>query len=557
MKVGLERKVIAWSVVTTLAILLVHALAVLLRKSFVPEAPPAAYLLVWATVGTMLGSLITQRWPFAAKGSYVIFTGLGLAGTALLTIVDNNLFVPALSVPVVCGLAGMAGRAIASRLTNRLDGSLTRFPVRSILWALLALLMVTQTARLSSWVTDPTEEWWISTSDPFYSQHMCMTAYIYAADLNRQGVDNIYDHSLYPGLNPNAKIHTTIQNFSPDDPYQYPPQFLLLPRIAIALSDDFDIIKIFWLFLQALFFGFIAWTVARFIGGEVGLTAALLIPVIWISFPMLANLQYGQFHMMSILLGVAAMMWFSKEKHLLGGAALALAMLSKMAPGILLIYLIAKRRWKEVGWTLGLCVAFSLLALAVIGTKPFLAFFTYQLPKLQNGQAFAFADVWPEYRDLLIAINQSPFAMIYKLDALGLPGMTLGVAKITHVIYTALVLVIAVLAARIKGNDHHQLLIWLALVNLAGFVSKGAWGDYIPIGTIWMMTFMIKEFTATSARKIVMAFMWLFMFLSLGVLPLPGLGDPSVFISLALVGMIMIISFNVWVIWNQNRMQTK
>ncbi|MCP5105207.1 MAG: DUF2029 domain-containing protein [bacterium] len=551
-KQGLERKVIAFSILAALSIILVHAVSVLLRKSLFTAAPAAPYQLIAATIPVLIISFVVaaKNWKFRYLAALII----SIVVTALFVLVDRSLLGPMLAVTAVCPLAAVLGNFVVSRLTSRLDGVAVKFPVRSALWVLLALLMITQTARLSSWLVDPVEDWSISTNDPFFAKHMCMTAYVYAADLSRQGIDNVYDVKHYPGLNPDAKVHTTIRNFQPDDPYQYPPQFLLLPRLAIALTDDFDLIKISWFFLQALLFVFISLSVARFIGGEAGAAAALLIPLVWISFPVLSNLQYGQFHMLSILLAVAAMMWFAQGKHQLGGALLAVAILSKVAPAILLVYLLAKRRWKEAGWTVAFCLVISLLALVVIGPRPFEAFINHQLPKIQDGTAFSFIEAWPDYRDLFIAINQSPFAFIFKLDALGIPGMTLKLAKITHFIYTLLVLVIAFFAVRIKGGRHVQLLVWLVLLNLAALVSKGAWGDYIPIGTIWLLTYLLGEMSASPGRKLIMVVTGIFMFLAIGVLPLPGLANPSVFISLAGLGMLLIIGFNLWVLFRARQM---
>jgi hypothetical protein len=550
---GVERKVIAFSIVTTACIVLVHAVSVLLRKSLAPDVAAFAYPVVWATVIVMLLSLGMSVFRHSGKFRIVIPSGISLLTYGLFVIMDSNLLVPLAAVPAVCPIAVLSANWVAGYLPERLDGVSRRYPIRSILWVFLALLMLAQTARLSSWVTDPTEEWWLSTTDPFFeplfTQHMCMVAYVYAADLNRQGVDNVYDWSHYPGLNPDAEVHTTIKNFAPDDPYQYPPQFLVLPRLAIALTDDFDLIKIFWLFIQVAVFVSIAFSVVRFVGGDRAIMAIFLIPALWISFPVLANWQYGQFHMMSILLGIAAMMWFMEGKYLIGGSALSLAMLSKIAPGILLIYLISRKRWKEVGWTLGCCAAFSLIAVAIIGTKPFIAFLNYQLPNLQNGSAFAFAEVWPDVRDFIIAGNQSPFAFIFKLDALGLPGMTWAVARFTHMIYVLSVIAFAVIAARLSGGRTKQFLIWLALLNLATMISKGAWGDYIPIGTLWAMTFMIKELSSTLRQKVIAAIIGIFMFFSLGVLPIQGLGNPTVFISLAAIGMLITIGFNIWILF--------
>lgn len=247
-------------------------------------------------------------------------------------------------------------------------------------------------------------------------------------------------------------------------------------------------------------------------------------------------------------------MWFAQGKHILGGISLAFAILSKVAPGILLIYFLLKRRWKEAGWTIVFCLVISLLALVVIGPKPFEAFISYQLPELQSGSAFSFAEALPDYRDFIIAGNQSPSAFIIKLDALGIPGMTMNLANIVHIIYTLFVVVIAFFAARIKGGRHIQLLVWLALLNLGTLVSKGAWGDYIPIGTLLLMTYLLQEMSGSLVQKLIMIVTGIFMFLSLGVLPLPGLDNPSVFISLAALGMLIMIGFNLWVLFRARQM---
>ncbi len=552
MKSRPERKIIAFIIVATLSVILVHAESVLLRKSFFTTAPTAPYQLIAATfLALILSFLVGTR---IRKFKYLAHLVISITVTALFVLIDPSLLGPMIAVIAVCPLAVLLGNFVISKLPPWLDGGAVKFPLRSVLWLLLALLMITQTVRLSSWLVDPAKDWQISTNDPFYSQHMCITAYVYAADLSRQGEDNVYNKKHYPGLTPDAKITTTIMNFQPDDPYQYPPQFLLLPRLAIALTSDFDVIKIFWFFLQALLFGFISLSVARYIGGEVGATAALLIPLLWISFPVLSNFQYGQFHMVSILLAVGAMMWFAQGKHKLGGVSLAFAILSKVSPGILLIYFLVKRRWKEAGWTIVFCLVISLLALVVVGPKPFEAFISYQLPELQSGSAFSFAEAWPDYRDQFIAGNQSPFAFIAKLDALGISGMTQNLAKIVHIIYTLFVVIITFFAARIKGGRHIQLLVWLALLNLGALVSKGAWGDYIPIGTLLLMTYLLQEISGSLGQKLIMIVTGIFMFLSLGVLPLPGLDNPSVFISLAALGMLVMISFNLWVLFRARQM---
>ena len=63
-----------------------------------------------------------------------------------------------------------------------------------------------------------------------------------------------------------------------------------------------------------------------------------------------------------------------------------MAIVSKLSPAFLLVYLIARRRWREVAWTLGACAAFALVGLAFLGSAPFEAFLSYQLPRIQSGR---------------------------------------------------------------------------------------------------------------------------------------------------------------------------
>lgn len=92
----------------------------------------------------------------------------------------------------------------------------------------------------------------MTTKLPLWAEHACTTAYVYAADLNQQGEPNVYAAEHYPGLNPAAEVHPTPANLVPEDPYVYPPQFLMLPRMAIAMSRDYRVIRAVWYSVQAL-----------------------------------------------------------------------------------------------------------------------------------------------------------------------------------------------------------------------------------------------------------------------------------------------------------------
>ena len=550
-RISKERMAIA--LVATLPPLVVatHTLAELMRHWFSPDAPHLAYPIALAVIASAgLAMLLRNRLNSDRTSLYLSIIVAGLI-TLVMSLMNPGSTVSLIVVLLFAPAGTWVGLFLAYRLPSHLDGAVSRTPLRSYLWLLLGLLAMVQLVRLSSHVSDPDSEWWITTNNPFFAQHMCINAYVQAAELNRRGVENIYDRQYYPGINPDAKPTTEIEGLTPDDPYQYPPQFLLLPRLAIALTNSFHLIAVSWFAIQVFLFLLAAIWLSRAIGGKHGLTAALLLPAVWISFPVLSNLQYGQFHLASIVLAVIGMLAFSSRQYALGGATLAAAVLSKVAPGILLVYLVAQRRWKECLWTGVFSVLYSVLALWIIGIDQFTNFITYQLPRLQDGTAFAFADAWPDYIDLIIAGNQSPYGVILKLGALGLPGMSVMVARGVHLVYTLAVGLIAVLAARKYAGRVSQPIVWLALLNLASLVSKGAWGDYVAVGSIWLLTFVTAQIGRGTKYTLGLVMAWAFTALGLGIFPSPLLVEPKAMIVLSGIGAIIVVILNSWVIFRK------
>jgi hypothetical protein len=449
------------------------------------------------------------------------------------------------ALPVATLLAGVAAWFSIRLLGQSIDGLMRRRPVLAVAWTVLAVVTVVQTARLSAHMADPSREWWHTTKQEFWSKHMCMAAYFYAADLNRQGEANVYDPDHYPVLNPEAENHATLANLTPDDPYQYPPQFLLLPRLAMALSNDFMAIRAVWFTVQALLFLLTLFLFARWYSGSSGMTAMWLIPLVWISVPSILNFQYGQFHVTTIVLAVGALLSFEKKKDVIGGGLLATAVLAKGFPGILLIPLLMNRQWRAVGWTGAWMVAFTGVAWAVLGPSPFEAFFTYHLPRMQSGVAFAFDEVWPDFKGWLLAGNVSPFALVRKLGELGLSGITTDAARLVQSLFSASLIVLAVVSSRVRSRKQRAL-VWLALANLAAMTSPAAWGDYVPVGTLWMLTFMMTGVTQT--RLLAVSALAGFCVLLPGVVPIGNFPTPTVAMAMSVVGTIALLVTNVAVV---------
>ncbi|MEN8006652.1 MAG: glycosyltransferase family 87 protein [Candidatus Krumholzibacteriota bacterium] len=451
----------------------------------------------------------------------------------------------ALPLTLLLGIA--AAWVLHRRLPLDLIAELTALARRNrwltILWFLLIALGMVQTARQSLHIADPERGWWLTTKQALWSEHACMVAYVYAADLHRQGEPNIYEAEHYPGMNPAAEIHTTVNNLVPEDPYVYPPQFLMLPRLAIALTDDFQVIRAVWYSLQALLMVGVSLLVARWFGGATGTLALVLTPLLWFSVPSIYNLQYGQVHITSFLLAMAAFVAFERRRDLPGGALLALAILCKGYGAFVLVPLLLWRRWRALVWTGVWGTGLTLLAVAVMGTDLFEAFFTYNLPRLKSGAAFAFEEVWPDFRTVLLAGNLSLFAFVRKLGDLGLGGMTDDLARVVHGLFTLAVVAATMLSGRVQ-DARSRALCWLALLNLASLTSPAAWGDYVSFGSLWLLLFLLGGFPLRQQLLLVTA--GIFLALVPGAVPYGESMPVGLAMGLSLLLTLLLVGVNGW-----------
>ena len=132
------------------------------------------------------------------------------------------------------------------------------------------------------------------------------------------------------------------------------------------MTSSFETIRAAWFVLQALALLAGGVWLAGWIGGREGRIVALLIPLVLMSIPTTLNLQFGQFHAMVFLLAIGGLVAFEQERPVLGGALLAFAIAAKMFPAVLLFGLAARRRWRDVWWTLACGSCLSVVALMVL-----------------------------------------------------------------------------------------------------------------------------------------------------------------------------------------------
>lgn len=321
------------------------------------------------------------------------------------------------------------------------------------LWVVLSLVASYRLATISVFMLDVERSAYAFTpkirsvgdpdlEKPFYVRHNCFTAAVVAAHLASNDAENIYDPDHYRDAVEKTAIHDTIGEALSIDTFQYPPPFLLVPRLLLATGADFFQIRTVWFALNILLF-----TVT--VGAIVVWVAGYQFHACWFAWPLvlaapvtLGTLQIENAHFFIVCLAVLAMVAFEKQKNGLGGVLLAFSILSKIFPGVLLAYLVVRRRWGAVVWTGIAMVVLSLTTLLVFGLQPFESFVSFQLPRLASGEAFAFATE----KTRAILLNQSILGAVYKLDKLGLMGGldAANVAKTAVWIYTVLLVAIVV-----------------------------------------------------------------------------------------------------------------
>jgi alpha-1,2-mannosyltransferase len=532
----------------------VHAVARMLPPAGVQPGAVTAWPLTLTTLFVCVSFAVAQAILPGPRSVGYAGLAIPLAGATTLAIrgLDAAVVVAALFTGV---FLTPAAYYVAIRLSGRLSGMLARRRTASLLWGLLGLLVLVQGARLGTYMADPSFDWWVTTRNEFWAKHMCMAAYIEAADLERQGAANVYDANHYKALVRTANPKLTVANLEAwaGDPFQYPPPFLLLPRLALAFTNDYLAIRTVWYALQLAGLAFVAVALGRWIGGSPGWTALFLFPIVFVSVPGLQVLQYGQFHLAAILLAVGAFLAFERQRDALGGGLLAAAILSKLFPGVLLVMLVARRRWRQVAWTAGFGGAFTLLGLVVLGPAPFAAFVRHQLPSLASGAAFEFTRDWPELRDALVADNLSPAGVVAKLGVLGVPGMTPFLGNVVMKAYGLAVLGLAWVAGGPSQTRPQQAWTWFALLNLAAFASHGAWGDYVTLGTVWLLTLATVAASGSAARVGLVGACWLLAVAVPGVQPVPGFLPVTDAMVLSGLTAAAVVGFNAWVLLGPSR----
>jgi alpha-1,2-mannosyltransferase len=350
------------------------------------------------------------------------------------------------------------------------------------LWA-LSLVALLETTRLAAYMTDrPPSDAFAWTHSKFVRNHSCGTSY-YEGALNIGRVENVYDPELYrPPTNPGREV----EGFRPD-PYQYPPPFVLIAApIAHAVSSYVAFRGLWFMFIGGIVLGAF-WTLAAWLEGETSGRLAWIALLAWLTIPVQMTLQMGNFQLGAIALSVLGMIAIRRGKITLGAALLGLLTVSKVFPGVLLVYLLVRKEYRAFLIAVVSSVACVALAALAFGPGSLRWFALYQLPRLDTGEALPGLVMQGP-----IAINSSVPGVVVKLQLLGL-FLSRSYLSAAGWLYTIAIVALTVRAGRQAPTREQEAAIWLALLGLTAMRSPFLPHEYGTFPAVWIAALVLAS----------------------------------------------------------------
>ena len=347
--------------------------------------------------------------------------------------------------------------------------------------AIVALVLL---VRLTVFMVDSERTGWsFAPSSDWETRHCCLTAYHVAAEASHS-VANIYDDGLYSQPNDDPAVVRKPRRLGlfNIDVFEYPPPFLLLPRTLQLLTPEFLDLRRLWFGLTGGLLLLALVAVARFPRPD---DARLLLSAfLWLSVPTLSTLQKGNVQAMVIAATMLAMLLFERRHDAAGGALLGFVTVSKLYPGLFVVYLLAQRRFRAAAWTVGLSCAFALGALLLFGSGTYAAFLDH-LPRLLSGEAFPALR-----RPDAMAINLSIPGLLFKAKLFGMSGLSFETARRLGTVYLLAAVALTALAGLRATRDEDKPLVWLAVLILATLRSPFLPQAYGLLPGMWLLTLL-------------------------------------------------------------------
>lgn len=129
---------------------------------------------------------------------------------------------------------------------------------------------------------------------------------------------------------------------------------------------------------------------ARLLQPRLGLVAALgtIGVIMGLMQPPFDTIAYGQIDIVLLLLLTVALLSLRSRRDWLVGLAIALGALFKLYPLMLLGFLLVRREWKAIGWSVAWLVLLNGIAVGVMGWQNHVVYVTQVLPNIGGGTSW-------------------------------------------------------------------------------------------------------------------------------------------------------------------------
>ena len=119
-----------------------------------------------------------------------------------------------------------------------------------------------------------------------------------------------------------------------------------MPRALAVVAPEFVTFRHVWLLLNAalVIAGMVA--IARRVDAGTGSRSLWLLPLAIVPLTTMYALQMGNAQLVFVVLAAVALLAFERGCHALGGLLLAYAIVGKLFPALLLVYLAIRREWR-------------------------------------------------------------------------------------------------------------------------------------------------------------------------------------------------------------------
>jgi hypothetical protein len=442
-------------------------------------------------------------------------------------------------------ILGVVLAAAVAGLVSRPLFLATGFAFSTRRWIGIAALLgtvgaVAQLGPLSLFMIDAQRvERSMQPSDPFRTRHSCMSSYAEGARFASAGSVNIYDLALYQP-----------RHIGPlqVDPYHYPPPFLLLPQALRVVSPEFGAFRALWFALQLLLVigAFVA--AAIWIRGVAGATVLAGGALVLAMPAVLFALQQGNFQVSAPPLAALSFALLLSGRLRSGAAILAWTAVAKIFPGILVVHLVAARRWRALAWVAAGGVVLLVLTVLVQGTRPFHDFVTHAVPSISDGTAFPHTE-----RPPVAPSNWTVYGLTVRIRNLGASWLTQPVGLSIASIYGVLIIAVAAFAGwrrplRIDTGSGRLIVLQVAvaLVGLASFRSPFAGAQYGSFSTLCLLALLAAG--TASYRD---ARLWLLALVLYGVIvwsiPSPANAPTTMWLLVSGGLLLATVALNLWV----------